>query len=112
MPFNIKYGCNRLLIDVYIYIIWNQNYIKYVDIRIDDTTLIYVLYRKIKIDFVIRWETNPNKVKQKNYLKREGSIFGKKESMTTRPQSMIRPTDFQMMKWYDKVEQIRTRERM
>ena len=78
MPFNIKYGCNRLLIDVYIYIIWNRNYIKYVVIRIDDTTLIYVLYRKIKIDFVIRWETNPNKVKQKNYLKREGSIFGKK----------------------------------
>ena len=36
----------------------------YVMIRID-TTLISVQYRKIKIDFVMRWETNPNMVKLK-----------------------------------------------
>ena len=43
----------------------------YVMIRID-TTLISVQYRKIKIDFVMRWETNPNMVKLKK-------VYGEKK---------------------------------
>ena len=40
-------------------------------IRID-TTLISVQYRKIKIDFDMRWETNPNMVKLKK-------VYGEKK---------------------------------
>ena len=43
----------------------------YVMIRID-TTLISVQYRKIKIDFDMRWETNPNMVKLKK-------VYGEKK---------------------------------
>ena len=43
----------------------------YVMIRID-TTLISVQYRKMKIDFVMRWETNPNMVKLKK-------VYGEKK---------------------------------
>ena len=50
-------------IDRHIRILFETDAI-YVMIRID-TTLISVQYRKIKIDFVMRWETNPNMVKLK-----------------------------------------------
>ena len=93
----------------YTYIIWNRRDI-YVMIRID-TTLISVQYWKIKIDFVMRWETNPNMVKLKK-------VYGER-NYTMRKREYYNETAinnkahrFSMMKWYDKVEQIRTRERM
>ena len=54
----------------YTYILFEIDAI-YVMIRID-TTLISVQYRKIKIDFVMRWETNPNMVKLKK-------VYGEKK---------------------------------
>ena len=57
-------------IDRHIRIIFEIDAI-YVMIRID-TTLISVQYRKIKIDFVMRWETNPNMVKLKK-------VYGEKK---------------------------------
>ena len=57
-------------IDRHIRILFETDAI-YVMIRID-TTLISVQYRKIKIDFVMRWETNPNMVKLKK-------VYGEKK---------------------------------
>ena len=60
----------------YTYIIWNRRDI-YVMIRID-TTLISVQYWKIKIDFVMRWETNPNMVKLKKVCGEKKLYYVKK----------------------------------
>ena len=87
-------------IDRHIRILFETDAI-YVMIRID-TTLISVQYRKIKIDFVMRWETNPNMVKLKKSSGRKETILCKKESITMRPQSIIRPTDFQW--WSDMIK--------
>ena len=57
-------------IDRHIRILFETDAI-YVMIRID-TTLISVQYRKIKIDFDMRWETNPNMVKLKK-------VYGEKK---------------------------------
>ena len=95
---------------IHIYYLKSKRYI-YVIIRID-AILMYVLYRKIKIDFVMRWETHPNKVKLKKQFKQRNERSEGKREYDDETTINNKAHRFSMMKWYDKVEQIRTRERM